>query len=151
MLFIIQRFVGAGQTARGHDQATEAGQKIRAILEADGKPFKLYFYMSPYRRSSQTTEGIASCFTEAEIAGFQEEVQLREQDFGNFQVRASCPIVIVLSDHHSVGVYKDPPIELKGQLFSPMFSLDAPLPGVFCVGVQQNNYFRLPRKIWDRH
>ncbi|CAL8465534.1 g5070 [Coccomyxa elongata] len=72
-------------TQNGHEQAIEAGQKIRAILEADGNPFKLYFYMSPYRRSSQTVEGIASCFTEAEIAGFQEEVQLREQDFGNFQ------------------------------------------------------------------
>ena len=102
--------------------------------------------MSPYKRSSQTTEGIASCFTEAEIAGFQEEVQLREQDFGNFQVRPSCPLVMVLSDHHSVAVYKDPPIELKGQLFSPMFSLDAPLPDVLCVGVQQNTYIGSPRR-----
>ncbi len=40
---------------------------------------------SPYRRSSQTTEALASVFQEDEIAGFQEEVQLREQDFGNFQ------------------------------------------------------------------
>lgn len=47
-------------------------------------------WCSPYRRSSQTTEGIASCFAEAQIAGFQEEVQLREQDFGNFQVGATC-------------------------------------------------------------
>lgn len=41
------------------------------------------------RRSSQTVEGIASCFEVDQIAGFQEEVQLREQDFGNFQV-GSC-------------------------------------------------------------
>ena len=40
---------------------------------------------SPYRRKSHTTEALASVFQEDEIAGFQEEVQLREQDFGNFQ------------------------------------------------------------------
>lgn len=59
-------------------------------MEKDGKPYKLYFYMSPYRRSSQTAEGVASQFLEGQIAGFQEEVQLREQDFGNFQVWRPC-------------------------------------------------------------
>jgi hypothetical protein len=37
---------------------------------------------------AQTTEALARQFKEEEIAGFQEEVQLREQDFGNFQVAA---------------------------------------------------------------
>jgi broad specificity phosphatase PhoE len=73
------------QTPRGIAQAVEAGKKIKAIMESDGKPYKLYFYMSPYRRSSQTVEGVASQFSESQIAGYQEEVQLREQDFGNFQ------------------------------------------------------------------
>ena len=41
------------QTLRGLRQAEEAGHKIRRLMEADGVPFRLYFYMSPYRRSSQ--------------------------------------------------------------------------------------------------
>ena len=41
------------QTLRGLRQAEDAGHKIRRLMEADGKPFRLYFYMSPYRRSSQ--------------------------------------------------------------------------------------------------
>jgi hypothetical protein len=31
------------------EQAVEAGKKIKDIMEKDGKPYKLYFYMSPYR------------------------------------------------------------------------------------------------------
>lgn len=46
---------------------------------------RLFFYTSPYLRSKQTYEGIAQAFCPEEIAGVQEEVQLREQDFGNFQ------------------------------------------------------------------
>ena len=41
------------QTLRGLRQAEDAGHKIKRLMEADGKPFRLYFYMSPYRRSSQ--------------------------------------------------------------------------------------------------
>ena len=47
----------------------------------------LYFYMSPYKRSLQTYEALASQFSQENIQGCQEEVQLREQDFGNFQVQ----------------------------------------------------------------
>ena len=41
------------QTLRGLRQAEEAGHKIKRMMESDGVPFRLYFYMSPYRRSSQ--------------------------------------------------------------------------------------------------
>ena len=41
------------QTQRGLRQAEEAGRKIKAMMAEDGGPFRLYFYMSPYRRSSQ--------------------------------------------------------------------------------------------------
>lgn len=89
-------FCAIAQTPRGMLQAVEAGKKIKGIMETSGKPYKLYFYMSPYRRSSQTAEGVASQFSEAQIAGFQEEVQLREQDFGNFQVKNAFVISCVL-------------------------------------------------------
>eukprot|EP00201_Polytomella_parva_P007454 CAMPEP_0175058496 /NCGR_PEP_ID=MMETSP0052_2-20121109/11878_1 /TAXON_ID=51329 ORGANISM="Polytomella parva, Strain SAG 63-3" /NCGR_SAMPLE_ID=MMETSP0052_2 /ASSEMBLY_ACC=CAM_ASM_000194 /LENGTH=505 /DNA_ID=CAMNT_0016323879 /DNA_START=389 /DNA_END=1902 /DNA_ORIENTATION=+ len=48
-------------------------------------PYKLFFYISPYRRSFQTFQEICRCFPPESLSGVQEEVQLREQDFGNFQ------------------------------------------------------------------
>jgi broad specificity phosphatase PhoE len=66
-----------------------AGQRIREYITKDGEEPKLYFYMSPYKRSLQTFEALASNFTRGQIKGCQEEVQLREQDFGNFQVITS--------------------------------------------------------------
>lgn len=54
-------------------------------MDEDGLPYKLFFYYSPYLRSKQTFEGIVSAFEDEQIAGAQEEVQIREQDFGNFQ------------------------------------------------------------------
>eukprot|EP00884_Botryococcus_braunii_P014525 jgi/Botrbrau1/23073/Bobra.0243s0014.1 len=72
-------------TPRGHQQAQDAGLRIKKVMEADGQPYKLYFYMSPYKRSQQTFEGLKKAFHPNKIAGWQEEVQLREQDFGNFQ------------------------------------------------------------------
>ena len=34
-------------------QAAEAGRRIKEICDADGKPYKLFFYISPYKRSKQ--------------------------------------------------------------------------------------------------
>ena len=81
-------------TPRGWRQAMEAGDRIREMTESKapgpgGKgavsPPRLFFYTSPYLRSRQTYEGVAQAFPSPTIAGVQEEVQLREQDFGNFQ------------------------------------------------------------------
>ena len=33
------------QTDRGIEQAQEAGDKIRKLMESDGVPFRMYFYM----------------------------------------------------------------------------------------------------------
>jgi hypothetical protein len=47
------------QTARGKQQANDAGYKIRHTMERDsGNDYQLYFYTSPYKRSYQTYEGI---------------------------------------------------------------------------------------------
>jgi len=73
-------------TERGKRQARDAGAKIRAALERGGnRDYRLFFYTSPYKRSLQTYEQISSAFGQDHIMGVQEEVQLREQDFGNFQ------------------------------------------------------------------
>ena len=76
-------------TPKGWRQALQAGERIRQVAEKRGGPGssvgRLFFYTSPYLRSKQTYEGVAQAFGPHEIAGVQEEVQLREQDFGNFQ------------------------------------------------------------------
>eukprot|EP00195_Chlamydomonas_chlamydogama_P012286 CAMPEP_0202901526 /NCGR_PEP_ID=MMETSP1392-20130828/14302_1 /ASSEMBLY_ACC=CAM_ASM_000868 /TAXON_ID=225041 /ORGANISM="Chlamydomonas chlamydogama, Strain SAG 11-48b" /LENGTH=410 /DNA_ID=CAMNT_0049588099 /DNA_START=245 /DNA_END=1477 /DNA_ORIENTATION=- len=73
-------------TARGHEQARKAGMKLRKYIEQkNDQNYKLFFYTSPYKRSLQTYESISSAFAQTNITGVQEEVQLREQDFGNFQ------------------------------------------------------------------
>lgn len=78
------------QTERGIGQAKGAGKVIKDYIQTEGQDNKLYFYMSPYKRSLQTFEALASNFSRDQIQGCQEEVQLREQDFGNFQVRRRC-------------------------------------------------------------
>ena len=74
------------QTERGRVQAAGAGQAIKDIMDADGSPYNLFFYTSPYKRSRQTYEEILKAIEPQHMMGAQEEVQLREQDFGNFQV-----------------------------------------------------------------
>lgn len=80
-----------GLTEEGHQQAQEAGQKLRELLRNDDR---LHFFISPYRRTRETTEGILStlCSNDPTPSPFQrprikvyEEPRLREQDFGNFQ------------------------------------------------------------------
>ena len=76
-------------SAQGHMQAEACGQTIRRMLDATygaSTPYKLHFVTSPYTRSRQTYVGVRSAFTESQVAAVHESVQLREQDFGNFQV-----------------------------------------------------------------
>jgi len=76
------------QSPRGHEQAHAAGLSIRSLMQraARGTDYRLYFYISPYLRSRQTYEGIRSAFAPQQIAGMQEDVQLREQDFGGWSI-----------------------------------------------------------------
>mmetsp|Transcript_16670 Transcript_16670/g.22981 ORF Transcript_16670/g.22981 Transcript_16670/m.22981 type:complete len:428 (-) Transcript_16670:136-1419(-) len=71
-------------TAKGKQQASKAGHRLREMFEKDPS-YRVFFYLSPYRRSQQTCLGIAQCFPREKVVGLREEVQLREQDFGNFQ------------------------------------------------------------------
>lgn len=80
-----------GLTPEGLQQAKEAGEKLRSLLREDDT---LHFFISPYKRTRQTTEGILStlCANDPVPSPFQrhhikvyEEPRLREQDFGNFQ------------------------------------------------------------------
>ncbi|WCJ26339.1 Phosphoglycerate mutase family protein [Euphorbia peplus] len=75
-------------TKKGRAQAKECGRKIREMIEKDGEDdWKVYFYVSPYKRTLQTLQNLAEPFERQRIAGMREEPRLREQDFGNFQDR----------------------------------------------------------------
>ncbi|KAK4262791.1 hypothetical protein QN277_028301 [Acacia crassicarpa] len=75
-------------TDKGKAQAEDCGNRIRDLLLKDeSQNWKLYFYVSPYRRTLQTLQYLARPFERSRIAGLREEPRLREQDFGNFQNR----------------------------------------------------------------
>lgn len=73
-----------GLTEEGKAQAEECGRNIRDLIQKDGfQNWKLYFYVSPYRRTLETLKSLARPFERFRIAGIREEPRLREQDFGN--------------------------------------------------------------------
>ncbi|XP_008796901.2 phosphoglycerate mutase-like protein AT74H isoform X2 [Phoenix dactylifera] len=82
-----------GLTARGWQEAEACGVRIRELVSGDGADdWKVYFYVSPYRRTLETLRGIGLAFKPSRIAGVREEPRLREQDFGNFQDREKMRI-----------------------------------------------------------
>lgn len=73
-------------TEKGKREAEKCGEMIREMIEKDGADdWKVYFYVSPYRRTNETLRGLGKAFERSRIAGVREEPRLREQDFGNFQ------------------------------------------------------------------
>lgn len=75
-------------TENGMAQAEECGKEIREMIEQDKvENWKVYFYVSPYRRTLETLKYLGRAFDRSRIAGMREEPRLREQDFGNFQDR----------------------------------------------------------------
>mmetsp|Transcript_16468 Transcript_16468/g.42212 ORF Transcript_16468/g.42212 Transcript_16468/m.42212 type:complete len:405 (+) Transcript_16468:314-1528(+) len=72
-------------TARGQEQAAEAGRKILKIVGDGPKGDNLYFYVSPYRRAQETLYYLGRELPRERILGVREDARLREQDFGNFQ------------------------------------------------------------------
>lgn len=55
------------QTAKGWEQAVDAGEKLRALLQAEskGRNFRLFFYTSPYLRCKQVGGWLEKCTPEA--------------------------------------------------------------------------------------
>lgn len=72
-----------GLTGRGVEEAEECGRRIREMIERDeADDWRVYFYVSPYRRTLETLRNVAKAFDRSRIAGVREEPRLREQDFG---------------------------------------------------------------------
>lgn len=85
-------------TEKGWNQAVKCGKDIRGLIENDhSDDWKVYFYVSPYKRTLQTLRGIGMAFERDRIAGVREEPRLREQDFGGchkLSLFVSIPITI---------------------------------------------------------
>jgi phosphohistidine phosphatase SixA len=71
-----------GLTAKGRRDAELCGRRLRDLFASDGDDWKVYFYVSPYRRGLETLRGIGHAFEAHRIAGVREEPRIREQDFG---------------------------------------------------------------------
>lgn len=70
-------------TEKGMAEAEECGRRIKELIEQDKvDDWKVYFYVSPYRRTLQTLKSLARPFERSRVAGMREEPRLREQDFG---------------------------------------------------------------------
>lgn len=67
-------------TARGFEQGTAAGKRIRKLIGNENARF----FFSPYLRTRQTLMAILKAF-EGRPVEVTSEPRLREQDFGNFQ------------------------------------------------------------------
>ncbi|CAN6202837.1 unnamed protein product [Urochloa humidicola] len=78
-----------GLTGKGWSDAEVCGRRLRDLFSDGGTTvdWKVYFYVSPYRRTLETLRGIGHAFEPHRIAGVREEPRIREQDFGNFQDR----------------------------------------------------------------
>ncbi|GMJ06255.1 hypothetical protein HRI_004294700 [Hibiscus trionum] len=75
-------------TEKGKAEAEKCGWRIREMIEKDGADdWKVYFYVSPYKRTLETLRHLGRAFERSSISGMREEPRIREQDFGNFQDR----------------------------------------------------------------
>lgn len=84
-----------GLTEKGVIEAEECGRKMREMIEKnDDDDWKVYFYVSPYKRGIETLRNLAVSFERSRIAGVREEPRLREQDFGT---NIFCTCVFLLN------------------------------------------------------
>ncbi|MFG2298033.1 histidine phosphatase family protein [Streptomyces sp. NPDC048603] len=67
-------------TRKGHRQAVEAGERLRALFGEE----PVSAYVSPYRRTLQTFRELR---LDPALVRIREEPRLREQDWGNWQDR----------------------------------------------------------------
>jgi hypothetical protein len=62
---LFARFLMHVQTAKGWEQAMDAGEKLKSVMDADGQPYRLFFYTSPYLRCKQVRRGGSQAMQES--------------------------------------------------------------------------------------
>ncbi|GLJ38757.1 hypothetical protein SUGI_0790150 [Cryptomeria japonica] len=112
-----------GLTDQGMEQAQECGRRVREILSEEGsEDWKVYFYVSPYKRTLSTLKGIGRAFERKKIIGVREEVRIREQDFGNFQEEERMKIIKKTREKFGRFFYRFPEGESAADVFDRVTS-----------------------------
>jgi len=77
-------------TSLGEYQARKAGQELYNLIHgsSENKASQMIVYHSPYKRTTQTTEHLLTCFPSSQITSVREEPRISEQQWGNYQNEA---------------------------------------------------------------
>lgn len=105
-------------TPSGLAQARQAGNHLYNIISNDeNKNWRVYFYVSPYDRTRSTLREIGRSFKKERIIGVREECRVREQDFGNFQVKERMKVVKESRERFGRFFYRFPEGESAADVF----------------------------------
>ncbi|KAG5049550.1 hypothetical protein JHK85_010653 [Glycine max] len=70
-------------------QALRTGEHLPCVMDNDdcSPNWRVHFYVSPYAHTQSMFHELRRCFWKKRIISVREESQIRERDFGNFQVK----------------------------------------------------------------
>ena len=85
-------------TKKGHEQAREAGKRLKELVKEES----IYFYVSPFWRARSTFEEVASAFPRAQF-DYSEEPRLREQEWG--YLRCDEEFDAICSERRNYGTF----------------------------------------------
>ncbi|TYH40815.1 hypothetical protein ES332_D12G272800v1 [Gossypium tomentosum] len=112
-------------TEKGKAEAEECGWRIREMIEKDGaNDWKVYFYVSPYKRTLETLRHLGLAFERSRISGMREEPRIREQDFGNFQDREKMRLDKALRLRYGRFFYRFPNGESAADVYDRITGLN---------------------------
>ncbi|KAL0719921.1 hypothetical protein Bca4012_069245 [Brassica carinata] len=113
-------------TDSGLLQAREAGARLRSLLSSSSDPsspeWRVYFYVSPYDRTRSTLREIGRSFSRRRVIGVREECRIREQDFGNFQVKERMRATKKVRERFGRFFYRFPEGESAADVFDRVSS-----------------------------
>ncbi|KAJ6737529.1 BROAD-RANGE ACID PHOSPHATASE DET1 [Salix viminalis] len=110
-------------TPLGLAQARQAGNHLHNIIsDDDNKNWMVYFYVSPYDRTRSTLREIGRSFKRERIIGVREECRVREQDFGNFQVKERMKVIKESRERFGRFFYRFPEGESAADVFDRVSS-----------------------------
>jgi broad specificity phosphatase PhoE len=90
-------------TEKGREHAKAAGLKVKEIVGVE----RLFFYVSPFWRTRETFEQIASAFP-MESFGYVEEPRLREQEWGLLRPEEHTKVLEAQKDAYGPFYYRFP-------------------------------------------
>jgi broad specificity phosphatase PhoE len=125
-----------GLTVKGWRDAEDCGRRLRALFSSNSgdDDWKVYFYVSPYRRTLETLRGIGRAFESDRVAGVREEPRLREQDFGNFQDSDTMRVHKELRRRYGRFFYRFPNGESAADVYDRITGFRGTLRGDIDVG-----------------